>query len=223
MARCKSCSAPLPANSNRCIYCAIRNDVDLQGKYAFSVSNVQSERLCPRCDTPMQTISLKTGGNLYIERCDLCFGLFFDPGEMQILLENTVTGVFDINLQQLVNINKDRFQTQKEIKYVKCPVCQVLMNRVNFGRRSGVIIDQCKQHGIWLDSGEITHLMEWKKAGGQLLHQQHGQQKVNKSKSGQMSDGKQRNGYFDNLSKESDLFPDDLADLVSNVIFKLFD
>ena len=27
-------------------------------------------------------------------------------------------------------------------------------------------------HGIWLDNGELTHLMEWKKAGGQLLHEQ---------------------------------------------------
>jgi Zn-finger nucleic acid-binding protein len=40
------------------------------------------------------------------------------------------------------------------------------MSRVNFGYRSGVVIDRCTNHGIWLDSGEITHLMEWKKAGG---------------------------------------------------------
>ena len=49
----------------------------------------------------------------------------------------------------------------------------MLMNRVNFGRRSGVVIDQCIKHGIWLDSGELTHLLEWKKAGGQLLQEQH--------------------------------------------------
>ena len=46
------------------------------------------------------------------------------------------------------------------------------MNRVNFGHRSGVVVDRCKAHGIWLDNGEITHLMEWKKAGGQLLQAQ---------------------------------------------------
>jgi len=42
---------------------------------------------------------------------------------------------------------------------------------VCFAYRSGVVVDHCKDHGIWLDSGEITHLMEWKKAGGQLLHE----------------------------------------------------
>lgn len=48
----------------------------------------------------------------------------------------------------------------------------MMMRRMSFAYRSGVIIDQCSQHGIWLDNGEMTHLMEWKKAGGQLLHQQ---------------------------------------------------
>ena len=46
------------------------------------------------------------------------------------------------------------------------------MNRVNFGQRSAVVVDQCLIHGVWLDNSELTHLMEWKKAGGQLLHQQ---------------------------------------------------
>jgi Zn-finger nucleic acid-binding protein len=44
------------------------------------------------------------------------------------------------------------------------------MNRVNFGVRSGVVIDKCV-HGIWLDSGELRKLLEWRKAGGQLYHE----------------------------------------------------
>jgi Zn-finger nucleic acid-binding protein len=50
------------------------------------------------------------------------------------------------------------------------------MNRVNFGVRSGVIIDRCKAHGVWLDGGELRHLMEWMKLGGKLLDQQHQEQ-----------------------------------------------
>jgi Zn-finger nucleic acid-binding protein len=45
------------------------------------------------------------------------------------------------------------------------------MHRINFGVRSGVIVDQCKTHGVWLDSGELKRLLDWKKAGGQLLHE----------------------------------------------------
>ena len=46
------------------------------------------------------------------------------------------------------------------------------MNRSNFGSRSGVIVNACGDHGIWLDSGELRRLFEWKKAGGMLLHEQ---------------------------------------------------
>ncbi len=175
MARCKSCSAPLLANTNICRYCSTRNDVDLHAN--FHLGNVQpSDRYCPECDKAMQTVTLNLPQSFQIERCETCFGVFFDPGEIEILLESSVSSVFDINKELIKNINKERYQNTS-VRYVKCPVCRILMNRVNFSHRSGVIIDQCKKHGIWLESGEIIHLMEWKKAGGQLLaekrHRQH--------------------------------------------------
>lgn len=183
MARCNSCSAPLPANTNRCTYCGIRNDVDLTGKHNYLIDNEISDRICPHCDKPLQTISLKLKEELFIERCDHCFGLFFDPNEVEQLLESSVSNVFDINLKHLVNINSDRYDAHQKVKYIKCPVCRNFMSRVNFGHRSGVIVDRCRAHGIWLDSGEITHLMEWKKAGGQLLHAQQSQKKSKKNRS----------------------------------------
>jgi len=125
----------------------------------------------------MHTINLKVDGDFYIERCDKCFGLFFDPGEIETLMEHSVSGVFSINQQQITNISNERYQKGKSVKYVKCPDCQEFMKRTVYGYRSGVVIDQCKQHGIWLDSGEITQLLEWKKAGGQMLHDKVSQQK----------------------------------------------
>lgn len=169
---CKSCSAPLPANTNICQYCGVRNDVDLQDKQQYLLETQQSERICPVCHIPLQTIDLKINGHLYIEHCSTCFGLFFDPGEIETLLDSSVSGVFSINRELIENINQERYPANHKVKYLKCPVCQVLMNRVNFGYRSGVVVDQCRAHGVWLDSGEITHLMEWKKAGGQLWDQQ---------------------------------------------------
>ncbi len=109
---------------------------------------------------------------LAIERCHTCFGLFFDRGEIETVLQSSVSNVFDINREHIDNINKDRYPKQQKIRYLKCPDCRKHMNRVNFGQRSGVVIDQCIIHGIWLDSGELTHLLEWKKAGGQLLQQE---------------------------------------------------
>lgn len=172
MSRCTSCSAPLPVESNRCAYCGTRNDVDFMNGIKYSVDQPVSARICPHCDLPLQTINLSTDTIFLIERCNQCFGLFFDPGEIEALLDSTVSKVFTIKKQQLASLNQERTQDLKEIRYIKCPVCRQMMNRVNFGHRSGVIMDQCSSHGIWLDSGEITRLLEWKKAGGQLLARQ---------------------------------------------------
>jgi Zn-finger nucleic acid-binding protein len=172
MAFCKTCSAPLAANTTVCRYCSVRNDVDLQGNTDFSVKVQQSMRLCPVCHSSLQTIELKASSVFYIERCHDCFGLFFEPGEIDAILESTIPEVFTINRALIENINKDRFPADKKFSYVKCPVCQMLMNRVCYGYLSGVVVDRCIKHGIWLDSSEFVHLLEWKKAGGELLARQ---------------------------------------------------
>lgn len=227
MADCSNCSAPLVANTNQCPYCGVRNDVDLHGKHDFSVSNQNSERACPHCETVMQTIEVGAGSELYIERCESCFGLFFDPGEIEELLERSVSNVFDVNVDLIKNINEERYKSNQDFRYVKCPDCQVMMNRVNFGQRSGVIVDQCKKHGVWLDSGEITHLMEWKKAGGEKLNARIEQQKERKKESSTRSRLAASSESYDLSSHRgrqgsSMLGEDDLLESVSSLVFKLF-
>jgi Zn-finger nucleic acid-binding protein len=39
------------------------------------------------------------------------------------------------------------------------------MNRINFGHRSGVIVDVCGRHGTWFDAGELTRVLEWIASG----------------------------------------------------------
>lgn len=217
MARCSSCSAPLPANTNRCRYCDIRNDVDLKGQHDFRIVGTHSDRICPHCDIPLHTIDIASESErqLHIDRCKNCFGLFFDPGEMEDLLEIGVPNVFGINRLHLENINKDRYQNNQKVKYIKCPICSHFMSRVNFGHRSGVIIDRCKSHGVWLDSGEIIHLMEWKKAGGQLLQNQ--QERRQKKKQPHPSI------IFSNTSAKDTKENIDFLETVSSIIMKLFD
>jgi Zn-finger nucleic acid-binding protein len=50
--------------------------------------------------------------------------------------------------------------------YRPCVVCGELMNRVNYGHQSGVIVDFCKDHGIWFDAGQLAHILTWLRAGG---------------------------------------------------------
>ena len=174
MANCSNCGGPLPEKSMICTYCGTRNEIDLKGVHKYTIHTPETDRICPRCDTPMATIDLKIEGTFLIERCHHCFGLFFDPGELEKLLQATVDNVFVIDHKRIHDLNQEKRHEEYAAGYIKCPVCRNLMNRVNFGARSGVIVDRCKEHGIWVDGGELRHLMEWVKAGGKLLHQQQG-------------------------------------------------
>ena len=52
------------------------------------------------------------------------------------------------------------------VKYRPCPQCGQLMNRVNFARCSGVVVDVCRGHGSWFDRDELRAIVEFIRAGG---------------------------------------------------------
>lgn len=52
------------------------------------------------------------------------------------------------------------------VTYLPCLVGEDLMVRRNFGGASGVIIDVCRNHGIWLDHSELEKVLGFIKKGG---------------------------------------------------------
>lgn len=55
---------------------------------------------------------------------------------------------------------------ENKIRYVPCPECNQLMNRINFARCSGVIVDVCKGHGTWFDAQELSAIVQFIRDGG---------------------------------------------------------
>jgi len=56
--------------------------------------------------------------------------------------------------------------TGGKVRYLPCPMCKQIMNRENFGKRSGVIIDVCKGHGVWFEHGELPAVLSFIDDGG---------------------------------------------------------
>jgi Zn-finger nucleic acid-binding protein len=169
MTNCTNCTAPLPPKSFICAYCGAMNDVDLGALGEFTKGKPVMDRICPRCDIPLRSVDLKLDGPFYIERCEKCFGMFFDTGELAAFLKKTVAPAVATDFSKIDEINKIIGEDFLKIEYAKCPVCRELMHRQNYGARSGVIIDSCRAHGLWLDGGELKRIVEWKKAGGELI------------------------------------------------------
>ena len=46
------------------------------------------------------------------------------------------------------------------------------MNRNNFARASGIIVDICKQHGVWFDADELPSIIGFIQKGGMELARQ---------------------------------------------------
>jgi hypothetical protein len=40
------------------------------------------------------------------------------------------------------------------------------MNRTNYGHISGVVLDVCKDHGLWFDKDKLRQVLEFIEAGG---------------------------------------------------------
>jgi Zn-finger nucleic acid-binding protein len=55
---------------------------------------------------------------------------------------------------------------ETNIRYVPCPVCAQLMNRINFANCSNVVVDVCRDHGTWFDRDELRRIVEFIRGGG---------------------------------------------------------
>ena len=63
-----------------------------------------------------------------------------------------------------VEVYTQSIDLTEKIRYIPCPICHELMNRVNFANFSGVIVDVCREHGTWFDRDELRRAL-WNSSG----------------------------------------------------------
>lgn len=123
-----------------------------------SEENEPLPAVCPRCKEPLK-IYVSDGEEYDI--CPACNGLWLDRGEFhRATREKIIYKKEDIKGEYRKTPIKD------PIEYIACIRCGKLMNRKNFGRISGIIIDECKRHGVWLDTGELEKIRHFIADGG---------------------------------------------------------
>lgn len=52
------------------------------------------------------------------------------------------------------------------VRYLRCPKCAGPLHRHNYLRVSGVVVDECRACGVWLDPGELERIGAFLAAGG---------------------------------------------------------
>jgi len=114
--------------------------------------------VCPRCRTPLAP---HVQDNEEVDLCPRCGGLWLDRGEFK-----RVTRESAVYRDAAVDQEFVRSPPGDPLQYVPCVRCGEIMNRKNFARISGVIIDECARHGVWLDAGEMEKIRLFIADGG---------------------------------------------------------
>ena len=166
---CACCTAPLGGPGVLCPYCGSRQDVDLRGWAHLRGSCREVELSCPDGHGPLEEVMVGAPDAVAVSRCPTCLGLFLDRGTLLDLLDRAVGTTWEIDRQLLEELSANPRHGPSELRYRPCPSCGEMMNRRLFGSRSGVIVDRCRDHGTWLDPGELRQLLEWTRAGGHRL------------------------------------------------------
>lgn len=117
---------------------------------------------CPRCRVGMAAVAI---GATMLRECEQCSGLWVDAAALEKICADreqsaAVLGSASLAPSHPVNTNVNK------VRYVPCPRCAQLMNRINFARCSGVVLDVCKGHGTWFDRDELRQIVEFIRAGG---------------------------------------------------------
>ena len=113
---------------------------------------------CPACTGELQRVDL---GKTTLLECANCDGAWIDATTFEALCAD--------NEAQAAVLHRYGGRTeaaQAAVKYRKCLRCGKMMNRVNFGRLSGTVVDVCRGHGTYLDAGELHQIVSFIRGGG---------------------------------------------------------
>ena len=116
----------------------------------------------------MKGLCLQIAGREFgMERCPRCLGMFFHNIQgLSELLKESVPHLEEVDYLRLMNFAQKGRRDDWPVAYIPCPLCGTLMLRKLYGKGSGVIIDRCRKHGLWLDGGELGRLVRWARLGG---------------------------------------------------------
>jgi Zn-finger nucleic acid-binding protein/RNA polymerase subunit RPABC4/transcription elongation factor Spt4 len=173
---CPNCGAAADPHAARCPYCRARlATVSCPRCFALMFDGAAfcptcgarsaradpqpSSTACPACHGAMARVII---GDLALLECASCDGVWVEAVEFErICADREAQGAV---LHRWNTHTPEAPGTR--VHYRPCIRCGKLMNRVNFGRMSGTVVDVCRGHGTFLDAGELHAIVTFIRDGG---------------------------------------------------------
>ena len=173
---CPNCGAAADPQATRCPYCKARlatiscptcfalmfegtHFCPHCGASAARVEQETTDARCPACRNPMQHVAIGAASVLECGRCD---GVWLDAADFERICADRESRAAVLHRWTTAPAASAR----EQVHYRPCVRCGKMMNRVNFGRLSGTIVDVCRGHGTFLDAGELHAIATFIDAGG---------------------------------------------------------
>lgn len=158
---CPKCLARISNRARFCHHCGTRVAPE-------SVAGEETRLACPVCGEPHH-LSGRRVAEIPVLECGRCAGLWLGNDAFKQVTERAAAHVAAID-EHFTPRQAERADPvltgRQSLRYRKCPHCDQIMYRRNYARRSGVIIDICREHGIWFDADELPRILAWVQAGG---------------------------------------------------------
>ena len=90
-----------------------------------------------------------------IDHCLRCSGVWFDSGELELLVSMLKAGGARSQTDLLTPNEAKAAEASR-----KCPICGRKMDKVCLGNAKTVLVDSCPRgDGLWFDSGELQQVL----------------------------------------------------------------
>jgi len=91
-----------------------------------------------------------------LDYCLQCEGVWFDSGELDLLISAFAANRSDTSIDSLLTQQKVKTNETRR----KCPICRHKMEKGLLGDNPEVLIDICPiGDGLWFDGGELHHVL----------------------------------------------------------------
>lgn len=122
---------------------------------------------CPTCQAELKPTIYE---HAHLEECPSCRGHFITSSALHSIAEAELLPRSDTQRAQAAALSGDESEISPDRRTpLGCPECGSAMERLVHALDSGVWIDRCVSHGIWLDRGELERLEAFTEAASRGL------------------------------------------------------
>jgi Zn-finger nucleic acid-binding protein len=173
---CPNCGAAADPHAARCPYCGARL-ATIACPRCFA-RMFDGSAFCPACGTRSvraepQPSAAPCGacggvmariliGQLALLECTSCDSVWLDAPEFERICADHEAQAAVLHRWK----DTPASTPAARVRYRPCLRCGKMMNRVNFGRMSGIVVDVCRGHGTLLDAGELHAIVTFIRDGG---------------------------------------------------------